>query len=221
MYALFLCLLSLLTITNINAYECRTYVVAPQETYNIIPSCPQCNKIILGHNFCCDFNRFLQRHNHNYQEAFMDAAHHGYHEYVELLLSLGADVNGYNDYDGKTALMWAAQYGHVETCRLLLRHGAYVDARTNWGSTALMWAAEFGHIQVCQLLINAGAHVNTHTKNNSTAYSYAKRNGHSLVCTLLVDAGATTHYGDSFFSSVPHYLIAWLAGYGAYKLFLE
>ncbi len=217
--------LSLIMMTTSNAHQCSTYSISYEETCNIIPSCPQCNKVILGHNFCCNFNRFLSQHKRNYQQAFLDAAQRGYTEYLELLINLGADVdcyatvNGYNDYDGKTALMCAAQYGHVETCRLLLQLGAYVNACTNWGSTPLMWAAQFGHLNVCRLLIDAGAHVNVYTySGNRTAYSYAKDSGHSSVCTLLVGAGATPNYESSVFS-LPNCLVTGLACYGAYQLF--
>jgi len=135
-------------------------------------------------------------------------------------MELGADVNGYDDADGKTALMHAAQFGHLETCKLLLELGAHVDTRTNWGSTALMWAAEYGNIKICKVLIKAGAHVNAQTNRGSTAYSYAKRNRHPLICELLGNVDAIPDYQNSIFS-LPYCLVTGLACYGAYQLFFS
>ena len=44
--------------------------------------------------------------------------------------------------EGETALMTAARSGNVEALRVLLAHGADVNAQERWmGETALMWAA--------------------------------------------------------------------------------
>ena len=44
--------------------------------------------------------------------------------------------------EGETALMTVARTGNVEAAKVLLAHGADVDARENWQrQTALMWAA--------------------------------------------------------------------------------
>ena len=219
--AFFLCL-GLVASTmamNTNAEHARQQTTYYTVEAPSMPSCSQCSKIILGNNFCCNFKRFLNKHDNDYQRAFIDAAQHGYNDYVELLLGLGAEVNGYDDCDGKTGLMYAAQYGQLKTCKLLLQLGAHVDARTNWGSTALMWAAESGYYKICQLLINAGAHVNAHTHNNNrTAYGYAKRNGHSAVCTLLRDAGANSDCQNTELSFTDCVALG-LFAYGAYWLF--
>jgi ankyrin repeat protein len=42
---------------------------------------------------------------------------------VKVLIDAGADVNAKNK-DGKTALMWAARYGHTEVAEILKQAGA-------------------------------------------------------------------------------------------------
>ena len=50
------------------------------------------------------------------------------------------------DQDGYTALMHAAQAGHISCVKALLANNAMVDQVTTDGETALMLAAEQGHV---------------------------------------------------------------------------
>jgi hypothetical protein len=71
-----------------------------------------------------------------------DAADHGHTEAVRLMLDLGfpAGTRSGQD-DGATALHLAAAAGSTSTVRLLLDHGADIEARdTTWGSAPLEWA---------------------------------------------------------------------------------
>ncbi len=79
---------------------------------------------------------------------------------IEKLLKAGADANGAAP-EGETALMTAARTGNVEAARVLLAHGAPVDARESWrGQTALMWAAAQNHPAMVRELLAHGADVN-------------------------------------------------------------
>lgn len=55
------------------------------------------------------------------------------------MIDAGADVNA-ADADGETALMAAAEKGHVSKVKVLLDHGANVNARDRRGKTALQYA---------------------------------------------------------------------------------
>ena len=60
--------------------------------------------------------------------------------------------------DGETVLMTAARTGNLEAVKVLLDHGAYVNAKENYrGQTALMWAAAEHHAGVVKLLLDHGA----------------------------------------------------------------
>jgi ankyrin repeat protein len=81
-------------------------------------------------------------------------------ELVELLLNAGAHADAPNA-DGQTALMLAAHIGALPIAKLLLAHGANVNAREQWqGQTAVMWAAAQNYPQMTQLLVDHGAQVN-------------------------------------------------------------
>ena len=58
----------------------------------------------------------------------------------------------------RRALMTAARTGKVDAVRVLLAHGASVNAKERWKQqTALMWAAHEGNAEAVKLLLEAGA----------------------------------------------------------------
>jgi ankyrin repeat protein len=79
---------------------------------------------------------------------------------VERLLKAGVSPNTTGPL-GETALHTCAHTGRVDAAKVLLAHGAQVNAGENWrGQTPLMWAAAQGHAEMMRALIEAGADVN-------------------------------------------------------------
>ena len=61
---------------------------------------------------------------------------------------------------GRTPLMMASRTGNVDAMKVLLDHGADVNAKeTLRGTTPLMWAADEGHAAAIKLLIEHGADI--------------------------------------------------------------
>ncbi len=85
----------------------------------------------------------------------------GYASAAEFLLTHGADVNR------KAPIAQAANLGNDAMIRLLLNHGAAVDARDG-GRTALHCAAENGFLTICRTLLAHGADVNAQYNNGWT-----------------------------------------------------
>lgn len=79
-------------------------------------------------------------------------------ESVMAILKKAKNINT-RDYDGHTALMWAAynEHDNAAIIQALLDRGADVNMRANDGSTALSWALKKGNTATVALLKKAGA----------------------------------------------------------------
>ncbi|EET02344.1 Ankyrin repeat protein [Giardia duodenalis] len=90
-------------------------------------------------------------------------------------------------YEGKTALMYAAERGHLEICKLLANSEAQFS--TNDGKTALMFASEGGHSGIVQLLyqIEGGMMLSDPLSSGKTALMFTAECGHVEVANILVD----------------------------------
>jgi ankyrin repeat protein len=76
---------------------------------------------------------------------------------VDFLIKNGSDVNERFDSED-TALILAARTGYVETVKLLLANGAYVNAKNKYGWTATKDAESSRHADVAEVLKAAGGH---------------------------------------------------------------
>ncbi|HXG49372.1 MAG TPA: ankyrin repeat domain-containing protein, partial [Methylomirabilota bacterium] len=119
------------------------------------------------------------------------------HRTVELLLAHGADAKATNNA-GATALMAAAAGGDLSSARLLLKHGAEVNALPTpdeqgflfgGGRSALMWAAFRGNVAMLRLLVEAGANVNAVT-GLGTALAQAAWADRLNAARFLLERGA-------------------------------
>jgi len=111
---------------------------------------------------------------------------------IRELIALRADVN-YADEWGNTPLILAAQEGHIGVVKILLEHGALVNARTKNKVTALWKAAFNGHAPVVRLLLENGASVNMANKWGVTPLLTATQNKHLEVVKILLAFGANAN----------------------------
>ncbi|MCP4937525.1 MAG: ankyrin repeat domain-containing protein [bacterium] len=99
-----------------------------------------------------------------------------------------------NEKRSGTALHFAAIWGKTELAKLLLEHGAEVDAmayENNHEQTpAIVLAAWEGGTDVLRLLLKAGADPNLQSSNGVTALSTAKRHNKKDRVKLLLKFGA-------------------------------
>jgi len=134
---------------------------------------------------------------------------------IERLLKAGVDPNSVST-EGETALMTVARTGVVEAAKVLLDHGAKVDAREEWhGQTALMWAVDEQHPAMAKELIAHGADVNAVSNINKwerqvtseprdkwlplgglTPLLFAARQGCVECANVLLEGGAKINTTD-------------------------
>ncbi|KAI5270996.1 hypothetical protein E4T47_05701 [Aureobasidium subglaciale] len=106
---------------------------------------------------------------------------------VGSLLDNGFDPSTVCYGYGETVLCGASSYGHVETVRALLDHGANVDAQDLNGKTALDFAARGGYLQVVKLLVTHTLRVNVSEGYYESALEAAAHNGHLRIVKYLLD----------------------------------
>lgn len=109
----------------------------------------------------------------------------------ELVADDSASVDARSG-DGFTPLHLAAFFGHVDAARVLMAHGADVNARgTGWMTgTALHSAASARHAEVVGSLLEAGADPNARQSGGWIPLHAAARNGDSVSVALLLAAGS-------------------------------
>jgi len=75
----------------------------------------------------------------------------------DLINKSSEDNINYRPDQGRTALMFAAQYGQLRIVRLLVENGARVNLRANGGETAASLAYDNGEIEIYNYLKANGA----------------------------------------------------------------
>ena len=97
------------------------------------------------------------------------------------------DRNPSNEW-GETPLHYAAMYGHLDVCELIIQSVDEKNPKNNEGNTPLHQAAGHGHVDVCKLIIK-----NIDDKNPKdgrmayTPFYEAARLGHFKVCKFLIE----------------------------------
>ncbi|RQR50765.1 ankyrin repeat domain-containing protein [Burkholderia sp. Bp9140] len=98
-----------------------------------------------------------------------------------------------NRYRG-TALIPAAERGHVDTVRTPIHAGVDVDHVNQLGWSALLEAIMLGdgsgrYVRIVQLLVDATANVNLADSNGETPLQHARSRGYAPIERILVAAG--------------------------------
>ena len=115
-------------------------------------------------------------------------------ETVKEHIADGTDVDTVDDWTGKTALHYAAEYGHLEIAGLLLANGADVNRRDDDQATPLYFAAVGGFVEVARLLLVYGADINARDKARETPMDGAVFFGHMNVVDVFREYLRITRY---------------------------
>ena len=145
-------------------------------------------------------------------EAMMMACANGHAAVALLLHDQGVDVNKRYAPDSsrgricnQTILSVAANRGHLDVCRLLIKRGGDMEIVADSGYTAVMWALLNGaSAEAAELLLDAGAKPDPATRPIeafsgalSTPLILATRNGLSRIALRLIEAKVNLDAKDS------------------------
>ncbi len=122
--------------------------------------------------------------------ALLLAARGGHQQILTNLLKHGAssEANRVNTF-GNTALMEASVRNDTIIARLLLEHGADVQALDAFGDPALNWAAYYGHVGYAQVLLRYGARWDVSSRNGN-ALEIAAQQWHLDLLNFFISQGA-------------------------------
>ena len=119
-------------------------------------------------------------------------------QFMRLIGIFGLTINGKSileedenmNFTFESALLEAANIGHNEAIKFLLKLGGDVDHCNEKRITALMLASKSGHDQIVLTLISAVTNVNIQDNEGWTALMLASENGHTQVVELLLKENA-------------------------------
>ena len=121
------------------------------------------------------------------------AAHSGNFEVARILIEYDSTYINARDEVGLTPLLWASEgfsFKGGSAVRLLLEHGADINAQNHIGWTSLHWASINGALEVVRLLLEHGADVQVKNNSGWTALQVAAWYGHDEIVKLLREQGA-------------------------------
>jgi len=154
-----------------------------------------------------------------YNEYLVTAAGKGYTEACQNLIKAGADINyknksaliaatlgnhmgtamilveaglnvDFQDSNGNSDLMRAAEEGNTERVKALLMVGSSVNLRSKNGDNALMKACREGHYDIANELVEAWSEINLKNTKGNTALIISCANGRNDTAKLLLQSGA-------------------------------
>lgn len=121
------------------------------------------------------------------------AAKEGRTDVVEFLLDAGEDPS-YAEFLSKPVVIEAAEKGHVETVKTLVRRGAGVSAKEELGGkTVLLAIAPKADTEVVRLIVDKGADINAADDEGQTALMRAAEAGNVEGARELIRLGANVN----------------------------
>jgi ankyrin repeat protein len=125
------------------------------------------------------------------QERLWEASIAGDTTAIVQSLADGADVDSLDtrrSRNGRRALNWAALNDRAPAIRVLLAHGATLEARNHTGFTPLHHAAEAGAVNAARALLEAGADPEARNTAGNRPADIARELGHIGVGLLITNA---------------------------------
>ena len=139
-----------------------------------------CRKLISEHNFD------VQIPEHDGWIPLHYFAKRSSYELIKTVVDMGIDIN-FKTNDGKNCLHIAADYGHFNLCRTLIKkHNVDMQLPDNEGWNALHYFAENGSYELVKAIADRGIDINLKTNKGKNCLHIAADNGHLNLCRKLI-----------------------------------
>jgi len=102
------------------------------------------------------------------------------------------------DPDGTTPLHWAVYNSNGDEVRRLIRSGADVNARNDYGATPLTEAAEAGDVDILGQVLKAGADPEAGNEDGQTALMILARTSNIAAADLLLKHRAKVNAAEKW-----------------------
>ncbi|MGH8613969.1 MAG: ankyrin repeat domain-containing protein [Gammaproteobacteria bacterium] len=152
-------------------------------------------------------NRFIEIAASLWDAGLFRAAATGDLDALKKQLDSGSNPN-IRDYEGKSALVYAASSGQADAVRILISYGAEVDAPFDSDyRTALGEAVHKGYADVVKVLLENRANPDKGARGDEsgTPLMYAAARGYVDIVRLLLNAGAKVNTVDMFGKTAKDY----------------
>ncbi|CAH1780908.1 unnamed protein product [Owenia fusiformis] len=124
---------------------------------------------------------------------------------MKILFHQGALLDIQEKQQNYTALILAAQEGHLDIVKLLVRKGANVNLQTKSLHTALMLACWRGLKPIAEFLMARGANVDMQDNGGMTALMLALRDKHNDIANTLLQNRASVYIENKQKKLARHY----------------
>ena len=119
-------------------------------------------------------------------QALYRAAAEGTCELANALIRSGYNINKKHEEDGTVPIHAAAVCGQTDIVDLLMKEGANVRSKDDFGYEPLHYAAFNGHQETVNLLIAYGASVEVKNNNGESPIDLARQSKHKKIVRKLL-----------------------------------
>ena len=117
---------------------------------------------------------------------------------VTELLKRGADPNKEKGYSGSTPLHLATTREKTDVVKKLLKKGAHLETKDDYGYTPLLEAVNYGGVpeEMVDLLLEHGADVHAVEEDRKCVLHFAAQNDDEEVMRKMIARGVSVHAKD-------------------------
>lgn len=166
--------------------------------------------------------KLLESRDDDNKTALELAAEKGIADSIQVLINMGADVNGTSPLNNRTALHLAVENNHKEAVVQLLAGGADLEKKeSSDGRNCLHLAARKGYEDIIAVLLQKSPNIEERDNHQYTAFLLATYWEHPQAIKALLDGGANKDAKDQYENSAIHISFGLSSSIDTLKTLLE